>query len=110
MQSFTTVDRPTVGEENGLVDGISYHRARGATRRVPWTEPGLVITRLRLLSDPGAPVWDVSYCHGVIGEEHVDVSLPFRQLPKAWRRALYAEAKASGRFIHGVFDAVSTHC
>ena len=110
MQSFTAQDRGFAGETTGLADGLAYHRERSASRRVDWTEPGLVITRLRLLSDPGSPVWDVSYCHGEIGSEQVTVVLPFRQLPKAWRRALYAEAKRSGRFIHGVFDAVSTHC
>jgi hypothetical protein len=110
MQSFTAQDRGFAGETNGLADGSSYHRERGTPRRVDWTAPGLTITRLRLLSDPGCPWWDVSYCHGVIGSEQVDVVLPFSQLPRAWKRALYAEAKATRQFIHGVFAAVSTHC
>lgn len=79
------------------------------TRTVDWTAEGLYITRLRLLSDPGFPFWDVSYCHGTIGEEQVRVQLPFDQLPKkAMRRALYAHAKASGKFIKGLFDNIST--
>ena len=36
---------------------------------VYWTEPGLRVVRLRLLSDPGYPEWDVSYCHGYVGDE-----------------------------------------
>ena len=35
--------------------------------RVYWDDPRLKrITRLRLLSDPGFPLWDVSYCYGVL--------------------------------------------
>lgn len=64
MPAMTT-DRPAVGEVNGLVDGIAYHGTRhaqeGGIETVDWTEPGLEITRLRLLSDPGFPLLDVSY-------------------------------------------------
>ena len=110
MPSFTAQDRGFAGETNGLVDGLAYHQQRGRCRRVDWTAAGLTVTRLRLLSDPGCPWWDVSYCHGEIAGELVDVTLPFSQLPKAWRTALYAEARKSGRFIRGLFGAVSTHC
>jgi hypothetical protein len=114
--SSSTVNRPAVGEVNGLVNGISYHGERhgqeGGIETVDWTEPGLEITRLRLLSDPGFPVWDVSYCHGVLNGRHVDVRLPFSQLPKfgkgGYKAALFNEAKATGKFIKGLFSAVST--
>ena len=52
------------------------------TRSVYWTEPGLKITRLRLVTDSGFPMYDVSYCTGVVNGEPVDVELPFYQLPK----------------------------
>lgn len=115
MTSYT-VDRPAVGEVNGLVNGIAYHNERhnqnDGVDEVDWTEPGLVITRLRLLSDPGFPAWDVSYCHGMLDGRHVDVRLPFSQLTKygkgGVKAALYNEAKKTGKFIKGLFNAIST--
>ena len=88
---------------------IGYHLIP-REKRVDWTEPGLTITRLRLVSDPGYPVWDVSYCHGRLADgTEVKVSLPFIQLPKrGMRRALYAEAQRTGKFIPGLFDSIST--
>lgn len=111
--TVATIDRSDVGEVNGLVDGIAYHKARhaqeGGTQTVDWTEPGLEITRLRLLSDPGLPVWDVSYCHGILEGKHVDVQLPFSQLSKrSYKKALYQEAQKTGVFIKGLFSAIST--
>ena len=116
MTAFATTDRPAVGEFNGLVNGIAYHKERHAQDsgidEVGWTTPGLEITRLRLLSDPGFPAWDVSYCHGVLNGRHVDVRLPFSQLPKygkgGVKSALYNEAKKTGKFIKGLFSAIST--
>lgn len=101
-------------ETNGLVNGQSYHDARhakGTPRRVPWTAAGLRVTRLRLLSDPGYPYWDVSYCHGRIGKEDVDVELPFSELPKrGMTRAIVDAAirdKVYARGL-GILDAIST--
>lgn len=80
-----------------------------AKRTVDWTADGLYITRLRLLSDSGFPMWDVSYCYGEIAGEPVRVQLPFSQLPKkGMRAALLKEAKATGKFIRGLFDNIST--
>jgi hypothetical protein len=115
MTVFATTDRPSVGEFNGLVNGIAYHNERHSQEdgvdTVDWTTPGLTITRLRLLSDPGFPVWDVSYCHGVLNGRHVDVELPFSQLPKfKMKAALYKEAQKTGKFIKGLFDSISTLC
>lgn len=113
--STQTTDRPAVGETNGLVDGIAYHNSRHEQEnidKVCWTTPGLEITRLRLLSDPGFPAWDVSYCHGILDGKHVDVELPFSQLPKygkgGMKSALYAEAKKTRKFINGLFSSIST--
>lgn len=111
-----TTDRPEVGEFNGLVDGIAYHdnrHANGAPRRVDWRTPGLRVTRLRLLSDPGFPAWDVSYCHGEINGEPVDVVLPFDQLSKrGYKREIVQWAIAEGVNAKrmGMFDAISTLC
>jgi len=71
-------------ESNGLANGRLYHGVRNETNpdTVDWTEPGLVITRLRLLGDPDHPFLDVSYCHGLLDGNHVDVQLPFNNLPK----------------------------
>lgn len=57
---------------DGLLDAVdmqAYHRS--VNRDVTWNAKafqaaGGRITRLRLLSDPGFPWWDVSYCHGTL--------------------------------------------
>jgi hypothetical protein len=111
------MNRPDVGEFNGLENGIEYHNHRHEQEfieTVNWTTEGLEITRLRLLSDPGFPVWDVSYCHGILEGKHVDVALPFSQLPKyskgGYKTALYNEAAKTGKFIKGLFSSISTLC
>jgi hypothetical protein len=113
MNASNTVNRPSVGETNGLVNGIAYHNDRHSQdegiKTVCWTAAGLEITRLRLLSDQGYPFWDVSYCHGVLNGVNVDVRLPFSQLPKRNTKSwLYNEAKATGGFIKGLFSAFSS--
>lgn len=73
------------------------------SRSVYWTEPGLKVIRLRLLSDPGFPRWDVSYCHGLLGDEPVRVRLPFDQLPRhGMQRALVEHAKADHVYAKGL--------
>ena len=79
---------------------------------VDWDDKDLVkITRLRLLSDPGHPVWDVSYCFGQLRDgRNVRVDLPFSHLPKrdvigtilkyAKRDKVYAKGL-------GIFDNIS---
>ena len=84
----------------------NYHQSitYKATESVYWTEPGLKIIRLRLLSDPGFPAWDVSYCHGLLNGEPVDVQLPFFQLPKGRGKiqaAIIAYAKKDKLFAKG---------
>ena len=97
-----------VNETNPLPQGY-VHEAR--EQNVEWTTPGLKITRLRLVSDPGFPVWDVSYCHGELNGESVNVILPFYQLPKRnFKAALYEHAKSTGHYINGLFSSISTLC
>jgi hypothetical protein len=111
------VDRPSVGESNGLPDGSgqAYHDQWANARTVDWTEPHLRVTRLRLLSDPGLPWWDVSYCHGVLCHTHefVRVELPFSQLPKrGFKWAIVQHAKRDRIYAHqlGVLTNISTLC
>lgn len=101
-----------VRETQGLEDPKAYHAIDRSTV-VDWTDPRLLrVTRLRLLSDPGFPAWDVSYCHGLLRDgTHCTVSLPFSQLPKSFLfRHIVAYAKRDG--VHarnlGVLSAVST--
>lgn len=97
-------------ETMGLVNGQDYHKDYAKARSVAWTAEGLKVTRLRLLSDPGYPFWDVSYCHGEIGKELVRVDLPFNQLPKRGLMGVIVRcAKRDG--VHakdmGLLDAIS---
>lgn len=100
-------------ETAGLSNPDEYHKnvTYRIQRKVDWTEPGLRITRLRLISDPGHPTWSVSYCHGRIGDEPVDVELPFSELTK--RRVsqeIVEHAKQDGVYAKGlgILDAIST--
>ena len=69
------------------------------------------MTRLRLLSDPGFPYWDVSYCDGELDGYHVRVQLPFNQLKKrniAGQIIEYAKRdKVFAKGI-GILDCIST--
>lgn len=72
---------------------------------VQFGDPRLAkIARLRLLSDPGFPMWDVSYCYGVLKDgRKVRVRLPRNQFRK---RSLISElidmAKESGVYAKGI--------
>jgi len=100
--------------QNGMFSD-AYHASvtRQIKRYVSWAEAGLRITRLRLLSDRGFPVWDVSYCHGFIKDEPVRVRLPFGQLPKdGMFEAIIEAAKADRVYAKGLGlfekDVIST--
>lgn len=100
------------GETGGLTDAKAYH-AVDRSINVYWTDSRLArITRLRLLSDPGFPAWDVSYCHGELKDgTPCTVTLPFDQLRKRHVNAdIIAWAKKEGVYAKGlgVFDAIST--
>lgn len=113
MNPYLTTDRPDIGETNGLVNGIAYQAEYADARVVDWTEPHLRVTRLRLLSDPGFPFWDVSYCHGVLchSGEKVRVQVPFHQLRKGKMKTEIVEwARREGVFAKGlgILDNIST--
>lgn len=99
-------------ETNPLPAG--YHDEK-ATDTVSWTDSRLVrIERLRLLSDPGFPAWDVSYCFGRLADgTKVAVALPFDQLPRGRRAMLGALIEHANRdHVNlkrlGTFEAIST--
>lgn len=81
-----------------------------------WTAPTLKMTRLRLTSDQGFPMWDVSYAHGRIltseGWVAVEVLLPFHQVPKHnitgfildWARKENVYARGMGILDHGIIS------
>jgi hypothetical protein len=104
-----------INERNNLQDvtgmtGNEYHGQFSRDTRVDWTEPGLKITRLRLLSDPGFPYWDVSYCHGETADGRlVHVILPFDQLRKPYGRDLIGYLNAANLNGHklGIWNAIS---
>lgn len=120
-----TYDDRSIGGTNLLPAGNRYHDTFHGARHVDWTTPGLRITRFRIISDPGFPAWDVSYCHGYIGEEPVVVDLPFSQLAKfgfkyrrkdgtigkgGWKAHLSAWGKKEGVNVwrNGMIENVST--
>lgn len=109
----------TANEVNGLINPQAYHddfderrltTPDGTPIDVYWDEPGLRITRLRLLTERGFPLLDVSYCHGELDGKTVRVQLPFHQLPrKGTHRAIIEHAKRDGVFAKGtgILDAIS---
>lgn len=97
--NYATVDRMKYGayEINGLEDPQSV--IDSLTGTVYWTDPQLDrVFRLRLLTDPGFPFYDVSYCYGTLKDgRNVRVSLPFHQLrKKAWKADIIEHAKREG--------------
>lgn len=57
---------------------------KGDAETYDWTDPDLArVTRLRLVTDPGCPFWDISYCYGMtIHGTPCRVRLPFYQVPR----------------------------
>lgn len=104
-----------VSETNPLDDaGRKRNEDAADGPMVEWTDPNLAkIERLRLLSDPGFPMWDVSYCYGRLKDGTAcRVDLPFDQLRKD--RKINAQiieyAKKDKVYAKGlgIFGAIST--
>lgn len=94
-------------------EGQAYLDAVFTTGEYPWNHPDLArITILRLLSDRGFPMWDVSYCHGELKDGRpCRVQLPFDQLPKKrMMGAIVQYARQDKVYAKGlgIFDAIST--
>jgi hypothetical protein len=62
------------------------------------------ITRLRLLTEPGTPVLDLSYCYGELKDgTPVLVDLPRHQFAKhLWKSQMYAMFTEAGRYAKGM--------
>ena len=99
-------------ETNGIED-YSGSRPGSDAETVALHEARLArITRLRLISDPGHPYWDVSYCWGELEDgTPVRVQLPFRNIKRGpgFTRRLVTEFKLAGRHAKnmGVLDNLS---
>lgn len=121
MTTITTPFRDIYGtkETNGLVNGPAYHQENADNEHpdfpygCDWAEKGLKVTRLRLLTDPGCPFFDVSYCDGQIEGKFVRVNLPFSSLGRRnVAKQIIAYAKADGVYAKGlgILDCISTLC
>lgn len=103
-------------ETNGLVDAQAEVNKVDFTQNVWLDDPNLVrIIRLRLLTDPGFPMWDMSYCWGEMKDgSRVHVKFSTNQFSKSNLKGdLIAEAKRMGRFAKGLGmldDAVISKC
>jgi len=92
-------------ESNGLTNGAQYHSAYNEAETVDWRDKRLAkITRLRLLGDYGFPMWDVSYCHGILKDgSPANVELPFHQIPRrGFKRFIIAQAKRDKVYAKGL--------
>ena len=99
-QAMTTALRYGVQEANNIAFASYDHNSVDYTEGdVPLDDPRLVsVDRIRLLTDRGFPVFDVSYVYGTLRDgRHVRVDLGVYQLPrKGLRRELVQIAKAHG--------------
>lgn len=100
-----------VVETNGIDDDVRALRDRvhASNIEVDFDDPRLVrITRLRLVTDPGFPLWDVSYVYGRLADgTDVRVQLPVHQFSKRnLNRELIEMCKAAGKYgkAMGIFD------
>lgn len=96
-------------ETNGLPPGGQQELLDSLRGEVYWSDPTLDrIFRLRLLTDPGFPMYDVSYCYGTLKNgDNVRVRLPFYQLNKrTWKSQIIEHAKRDGVFAKSlrIFD------
>jgi len=85
--------------------GPNYHDSINRDEEIYWTDKRLQkIVRVRLLSDPGLPFWDISYCHGRLSDGRlVPVCLPFHQLPKKGLfRSIVNHAKKDNVYAKGL--------
>jgi hypothetical protein len=92
-------------------DEFHAHFNRGPS--VAWNDKALKrFVRVRLITDPGFPMYDVSYVYGELWDgTPCTVILPFWQVPKRnMMKWLIAEAKKAGVYLKGkeFFSAMST--
>lgn len=102
-----TIDRNVYGatETNGLVNAQEEINKVDFSRNVWLDDPDLVrVTRLRLISDPGFPVWDLSYAWGEMKDGSVvHLRFPVNQFSKRHLKAdLIDMARSMGVFAKGL--------
>lgn len=100
-------------ETNPLSEAGYNHHEVDHTDPRDLSDPAIVqIVRLRLLSEPGYPVWDLSYCHGRLADGTiVPVQLPYPTFSKKDLRGdIIDMCRKAGRYGKGlgIFDAIST--
>lgn len=96
-----------VDETNPLADGGTYHENVDRERTyslAALAQAGGKITRLRLLTEPGYPYYDVSYVHGTLPDGRVvPVQATTANLRKSRLKADLIEwAKEEGVYAKGV--------
>ncbi len=93
-----------MAETNNLQDvGIAHSDTDYARGDIEWTDPDLAqIIRIRLLSDPGFPAWDVSYVLGLLHDgTQVKVRVPFYQVSKRrYLNDMYTHARRDGVYLN----------
>lgn len=94
------------------MSGQEYHDQFVNAPSVAWTDPALKrFVRVRLLTDPGFPMYDVSYVYGELhGGTLCHVILPFHQIPKrGFASWLIKQARGDKVYLKGLgfFDALS---
>ena len=112
--SQVVTDEYGVQESNGIDERVEASRD-SLDGAVSLNDKGLeAITRLRLVSDPGFPLWDVSYCYGRMKDgRNVRVHLPVTQFSKRRLKGELIEmARREGVYAKGLgllgADVIST--
>lgn len=97
--------------ETNPLPSPDYHQVE--RKRIDWSQlkrtDKIECERLRLLTDPRSPVFDISYFHVIVNGERYQVhNLPFTNLPKRrWKSKLVQACKDQGIFIRNLFENVS---
>lgn len=95
-----------VNESNPLwMSSVTHEDVDYSEGDVPLSDKRIVsIDRIRLLTDPGCPFFDVSYVYGTLSDgRHVRVDLGAHQLQRRNLNGQLIElAKAAGRFAKGL--------
>lgn len=94
-----------VEEQNNIADAAYNHTAVDYSEQVRLGDERLVrIDRIRLLTEPGYPMFDLSYCYGTLTDgRHVRVDLGAHQFPrKGLKPALVECARKAKVHAHGL--------
>lgn len=112
MDTIDFRTRYGASETNGLTDPEAEVRRVDRTRIYQLSDKAVTrIVRVRLISDRGNPLWDLSYCWGELRDgTRVSVDLGRFHFPKhGLSAALVDTARQAGRYAKGIglLDAVS---